>query len=43
MKMLLNNPASGFQKGIIVMEKGAAKRFTSKFIKNSYFSLENVV
>jgi 23S rRNA (adenine-N6)-dimethyltransferase len=36
MKMLLNNPASGFQKGIIVMEKGAAKRFTSKFIKNSY-------
>lgn len=36
MKMLLNKPSSGFQKGIIIMEKGAAKRFTSQFIKDSY-------
>lgn len=36
MKMLLNNPSSGFQKGVIVMEKGAAKRFTSKSVKDSY-------
>ncbi|GIN63665.1 hypothetical protein J27TS8_36580 [Robertmurraya siralis] len=36
MKMLLDNPSSGFQSGVIVMEKGAARRFTSKFIKNSY-------
>ncbi|SEM72582.1 23S ribosomal RNA methyltransferase Erm [Lihuaxuella thermophila] len=36
MKMLLNNPISGLQRGVIVMEKGAAKRFTSKFVKNSY-------
>ncbi|RAL24184.1 23S ribosomal RNA methyltransferase Erm [Thermoflavimicrobium daqui] len=36
MKMLLNNPSSSFQRGIIIMEKGAAKRFTSKRIKSSY-------
>ena len=36
MKMLLNNPSSTFQKGVIVMEKGAAKRFTSNFIKDPY-------
>lgn len=36
MKKLLNNPFSGFHKGIIVMEKGAAKRYTSKFVKNFY-------
>lgn len=36
MKMLLNNPSSGFQSGVLVMEKGAAKRFTSKFVKDSY-------
>lgn len=36
MKMLLNNPSSGFQKGIIVIEKGAAKRFTSKSVKDDY-------
>lgn len=36
MKMLLNKPSSGFQKGIIIMEKGAAKRFTSQFVKDSY-------
>lgn len=36
MKKLLSNPSSGFQKGVIVIEKGAAKRFTSDFIKNSY-------
>lgn len=36
MKMLLSNPSSGFQRGVIIMEKGAAKRFTSKFIRNSY-------
>ncbi len=36
MKMLLNNPANQFQGGAIVMEKGAAKRFTSKFVKDSY-------
>lgn len=36
MKMLLNNPSSGFQKGVIVMENGAAKRFTSKSVKDSY-------
>ncbi|MEI3607748.1 23S ribosomal RNA methyltransferase Erm [Pseudogracilibacillus sp. SE30717A] len=36
MKMLLNKPSSGFQRGVIVMEKGAAKRFTSSFVKDSY-------
>lgn len=36
MKMLLNNPSSGFQRGIIVMEHGTAKRFTSTFIRNDY-------
>ncbi|WP_440896662.1 23S ribosomal RNA methyltransferase Erm [Amphibacillus sp. Q70] len=36
MKMLLNKPSSGFQRGVIVMEKGAAKRFTSTFVKDSY-------
>lgn len=36
MKMLLNNPSSGFQRGVIVMEKGAAKRFTSNFVKDPY-------
>lgn len=36
MKMLLNNPSNGFQRGVIVMEKGAAKRFTAKSIKNAY-------
>lgn len=36
MKLLLNNPASGLQRGIIIMEKGAARRFTAKFMKNSY-------
>lgn len=36
MKKLLSNPVSGFQRGVIVMEKGAAKRFTSPFIKNAY-------
>lgn len=36
MKKLLNNPKSGFQRGVIVMEKGAAKRFTSSTIKDPY-------
>ncbi|MBS4219922.1 23S ribosomal RNA methyltransferase Erm [Bacillus sp. FJAT-49711] len=36
MKMLLNNPSTGLQRGVIVMEKGAAKRFTAKFVKNYY-------
>ncbi len=36
MKMLLNKPSNGFQRGMIVMEYGTAKRFTSKFIKNDY-------
>ncbi|MFS0646305.1 23S ribosomal RNA methyltransferase Erm [Siminovitchia sp. 179-K 8D1 HS] len=36
MKMLLNKPSSGFQRGVIVMEKGAAIRFTSKYVKDSY-------
>jgi 23S rRNA (adenine-N6)-dimethyltransferase len=36
MKMLLDRPSSGFQKGVIVMEKGAARRFTSKAIRNDY-------
>lgn len=36
MKMLLGNPANGFQRGIIVIEKGAARRFTSKTIKDAY-------
>lgn len=36
MKMLLNHPISGFQRGAIVMEKGAAKRFTSQFVKDPY-------
>lgn len=36
MKMLLNKPSNGFQRGVIVMEKGAAKRFTSKIVKDPY-------
>ncbi|GIN92530.1 ribosomal RNA small subunit methyltransferase A [Siminovitchia terrae] len=36
MKMLLNNPSIGFQRGVIVMEKGAAKRFTSNMVKDPY-------
>ncbi|MFO1442092.1 23S ribosomal RNA methyltransferase Erm [Bacillus sp. Bva_UNVM-123] len=36
MKMLLSNPANRFQRGVIIMEKGAAKRFTSKTIKDPY-------
>ncbi len=36
LKMLLNRPTSHLQKGIIVMEKGAAKRFTSTFVKDPY-------
>lgn len=36
MKMLLNKPSSGFQRGVIVMEEGAAKRFTSSFVKDPY-------
>lgn len=36
MKMLLNHPASGFQRGVLVMEKGAAKRFTAKAVKDAY-------
>ena len=36
LKMLLNRPTSHLQKGVIVMEKGAAKRFTSSFVKDPY-------
>ncbi len=36
LKKLLTNPSSGLQRGIIVMEKGAAKRFTSRTIKDAY-------
>jgi len=36
MKMLLNKPSSSFQRAVIVLEKGAAKRFTSRFVKDSY-------
>lgn len=36
MKLLLSHPNSGLQRGVIVMEKGAAKRFTSDFIKDAY-------
>ncbi|MBA4603363.1 23S ribosomal RNA methyltransferase Erm [Thermoactinomyces mirandus] len=36
MKKLLSNPCSGMQRGIIVMEKGAARRFTSRIIKDAY-------
>ncbi|CAH0120217.1 rRNA adenine N-6-methyltransferase [Paenibacillus sp. CECT 9249] len=36
MKKLLNHPSSSFQRGVIVMEKGAARRFTQNFIKNAY-------
>lgn len=39
MKLLLNNPSSGFQRGVIVMEKGAAKRFTSNVVKDAYVIL----
>ncbi|WP_313957682.1 rRNA adenine N-6-methyltransferase family protein, partial [Staphylococcus epidermidis] len=34
MKMLLSNPSTGLQRGVIVMEKGAAKRFASNFVKD---------
>src|SRR5690625_3774687 len=36
LKMLLSNPKSGFQRGVIVIEKGAAKRFTAKHFKDPY-------
>lgn len=36
MKKLLNNPLSNFQRGVLLMEKGAAKRFTSNYVKNPY-------
>lgn len=36
MKMLLNNPNNGLQRAIIIMEKGAAKRFTSNRVKDPY-------
>ncbi|MGG1312993.1 23S ribosomal RNA methyltransferase Erm [Cohnella laeviribosi] len=36
MKMLLNAPSNGFQRGVMVVEKGAAKRFTSKWVKDGY-------
>jgi 23S rRNA (adenine-N6)-dimethyltransferase len=36
MKMLLNHPSIGIQRAVIVMEKGAAKRFTSAVMKNAY-------
>lgn len=36
MKKLLHHPSNGFQKGILIMEKGAAKRFTSTFVKDAY-------
>ncbi|MFB5660417.1 23S ribosomal RNA methyltransferase Erm [Alteribacillus sp. HJP-4] len=38
MKMLLNKPSSGFQRGVLVLEKGAAKRFTSDLVKDSYIA-----
>lgn len=36
MKMLFSNPKNSVQRAVIVMEKGAAKRFTSRFIKDAY-------
>ncbi|XID93991.1 23S ribosomal RNA methyltransferase Erm [Paenibacillaceae bacterium WGS1546] len=36
MKMLLNHPNSGFQRGVLIMEQGAAKRFTAKTVKDPY-------
>lgn len=39
MKLLLNRPSSGFRGGAILMEKGAAKRFTSSFVKDPYVIL----
>lgn len=36
MKILCNRPTTGFQSGVIVMEKGAVKRFTAKFVKDPY-------
>ncbi|BFH15249.1 ribosomal RNA small subunit methyltransferase A [Paenibacillus dendritiformis] len=36
MKMLLNNPVSPFQRGVLIIEKGAAKRFTAPTVKDAY-------
>ncbi|MFA1819294.1 rRNA adenine N-6-methyltransferase family protein [Virgibacillus oceani] len=36
LKMLLSNPKSSFQRGVIVMERGDAKRFTAKRFKDPY-------
>lgn len=36
MKLLLNNPKNNLQKAFIIMEKGAAKRFSSTPIKDWY-------
>lgn len=36
MKKLLNKPSTGLERGVIMVEKGAAKRFTSKFVKDPY-------
>lgn len=36
---LLLPPTGGFQRGVLVMEKGAAKRFTSPFVKDGYVAV----
>lgn len=36
LKKLLSNPTTNFQRAVIVMEKGAAKRFTSSNVKDPY-------
>lgn len=36
MKMLLNDPKNNLQRAVIIMEKGAANRFTSKSVKDWY-------
>jgi len=36
MRMLLDCPATGLQRGILVLEEGAARRFTSSHMKNAY-------
>lgn len=39
MKMLMNRPANGFQRGVFIVENGAAKRFTSSVVKDGYVVL----
>lgn len=50
MKMLLSNPSSGFQRGVIIMEKGAAESSLTRQLSNlihvciqDFFSMDKLL